>query len=132
MSVELQYYSVNKFDLELALSEAVDRVFYEELDHIFPKIIRNTSNEKYFKEYILKRLPDHNWSTLKEEQNNSYGPRKTVYFLEMFGFVMALSRRLLRHSWTYIQASNGDREFSDNSENSDADEKPKLPYQVVL
>ncbi|GET00241.1 hypothetical protein RCL_jg3167.t1 [Rhizophagus clarus] len=44
----------------------------------------------------------------------------------MFGFIMALSHHLLRHSWTYIQASNGDRGLSDDSENSDTDKEPQI------
>ncbi|GBB99133.1 hypothetical protein RclHR1_34210001 [Rhizophagus clarus] len=46
----------------------------------------------------------------------------------MFGFIIALSRHLLRHFWTYIQASNGDRELSDDSENSDTDDK----FQITI
>ncbi|GBB99451.1 hypothetical protein RclHR1_35250002 [Rhizophagus clarus] len=45
-----------------------------------------------------------------------------AYSLEMFD-------RLLWHSWTYIQASNGDRDWtdlSDNSENSEANEEPSI------
>ncbi|GBB93207.1 hypothetical protein RclHR1_02130020 [Rhizophagus clarus] len=36
----------------------------------------------------------------------------------MFGFIMALSCHLLQHFWTYIQATYGDRELSDDSDDS--------------
>ncbi|GES80427.1 hypothetical protein GLOIN_2v1774577 [Rhizophagus clarus] len=82
MSDDAKYYYVNKLDLELAVDEAVYEVFYDDVVKILPKLIQNTSNEKYFKKYILKRLPDHDWSSLKEKQDKNGGVVK-AYSLEI-------------------------------------------------
>ncbi|GET03986.1 hypothetical protein GLOIN_2v1690538 [Rhizophagus clarus] len=101
MSDDAKYYYVNKLDLELAVDEA------------------------YFKKYILKRLPDHDWSSLKEKQDKNGGVVK-AYSLEMFGFIEALSRHILRRTYKIIQASQGDRERSDDSDTSDTELMPPL------
>ncbi|GES86749.1 hypothetical protein GLOIN_2v1765063 [Rhizophagus clarus] len=114
----------NDIDLDKFL---IDSIFGEE-----ESCKEENEVDEYLKlkpEYILKRLPDHNWSTLKEKQDKSHGAKKMAYSLEMFGFILALRHRLLRHAWAYIQVSNGDRDFSDlsdDSENSEADEKPLI------
>ncbi|GES88672.1 hypothetical protein RCL_jg24068.t1 [Rhizophagus clarus] len=99
MSDDVKYYYVNKLDLELAIDEAVYEVFFDDVVKILPKLIWNTSNEKNFKRYILKRLPDHDWSTLKEKQDKNGG---------------------------IIQASQGDRERSDDSDTSDTEITPPI------
>ncbi|GBB98749.1 hypothetical protein RclHR1_33000001 [Rhizophagus clarus] len=109
MSDDAKYYYINKLDLELAVDEAVYKVFYDDIVEILPKLIWNTSNEKYFKKYILKHLPDHDWSSLKEKQDKNSGVVK-AYSLEMFGFIEALSHHILRRAYKIIQASQGDRE----------------------
>ncbi|GBB89622.1 hypothetical protein RclHR1_16360002 [Rhizophagus clarus] len=125
MSDDAKYYYVNKFDLELAINEAVHKVFYDEVVEILPKLIWNMFNEKNFKQYILKRFPDHDWSTLKAKQDKSSRVTK-AYSLEMYGFIKALGHRILRHSYKFIQASQGDREWSDDSDISDTEKTPLL------
>ncbi|GES94735.1 hypothetical protein RCL_jg18973.t1 [Rhizophagus clarus] len=104
MSNDAKYYYVNKLDLELAVDEAVYKVFYDDVVEILLKLIRNTSNEKYFKKYILKSFPGQDWSSLKEKQDKNGGVVK-AYSLEMFGFIEALSHRILRRAYKIIQAS---------------------------
>ncbi|GBB98794.1 hypothetical protein RclHR1_33200003 [Rhizophagus clarus] len=127
MSDDAKYYYVNKLDLELAIDEAVYEVFYDDVVEILPKLIQNTSNEKYFKKYILKCLPDHDWSSLKKKQDKNGGVVK-AYSLEIFGFIEALSHRILRCAYKIIQASQGDRERSDDSDTSDT----KLTLPLII
>ncbi|GBB91705.1 hypothetical protein RclHR1_19070001 [Rhizophagus clarus] len=44
----------------------------------------------------------------------------------MVDFILALSRRLMKHSWRYLQVCNGKGEV-DNSEDSSSDDEPKFP-----
>ncbi|GBB87064.1 hypothetical protein RclHR1_13520006 [Rhizophagus clarus] len=125
MSDNAKYYYVNKLDLELVIDEAVYEVFFDNVVEILPKLIRNMSNEKHFKKYILKRLSGHDWSTLKEKQDKNGGVVK-AYSLEMFGFIKALSHRILRRFYKIIQASQGDRERSDDSDTSDTEITPPI------
>ncbi|GES93365.1 hypothetical protein RCL_jg21162.t1 [Rhizophagus clarus] len=122
MSDDAKYYYVTKFNLELAIDEAVAEIFYNDVVEILPKLIQNTSNEKHFKQYILKRLPGQDWSTLKDR----FSGAEKAYSLEMFGFIEALSRHLIRRFFKIIQASQGDREWSGDSGASDTKTEPPI------
>ncbi|GET01740.1 hypothetical protein GLOIN_2v1773466 [Rhizophagus clarus] len=125
MSDNAKYYYVSKFNLELAIDEAVSEVFYDDVVEILPQLIQNTSNEKYFKRYIFKRLPGQDWSMLKEKQDK-FSRAEKAYSLEMFGFIEALSRHIIRRSFKIIKAFQGDREWSGDSSASDTKPEPPI------
>ncbi|GBB95475.1 hypothetical protein RclHR1_25400001 [Rhizophagus clarus] len=116
---------VNKKVLEESITLVIEDVFYDKLPEIFSRIMRNMSNEKYFKKYILDSLNDYqDWSSIQKLHDTYQGAAQKVYSLEMFGFLLALSRWMSKFSWAYHILENQDE--AADLDDSFAEEVPPI------
>ncbi|GES96546.1 hypothetical protein GLOIN_2v1773466 [Rhizophagus clarus] len=118
--------SVNKQVLEECITKSTIEFFFEEIIDIFPKLLRNTSNNEKLRKFILKCLKDHDWSTIKELQQEKYRFGRRDYSLEIYGFFLALSRHVSSSVWTYILMENDIYDASDDSDNITSNDEPLI------
>ncbi|GBB84775.1 hypothetical protein RclHR1_11350001 [Rhizophagus clarus] len=76
--------------------------------------------------FETKCLPDLDWSSIRGQQQEYYGPTRTSYSVEIFGLMLAMQHRVFDFAWKYVLQDSNEEEASADSDDSLPDEEPTI------
>ncbi|GBB97140.1 hypothetical protein RclHR1_29260001 [Rhizophagus clarus] len=126
MNKDTKPFTMDKDVFKTSIYLAIEEFFIKDIITIFFKIIQDTSDTQDLKKFVIECLPDLDWSSTREQQQEYYGPARTSYSVEIFGLMLAMQRRVFDFTWEYALQDLNEKEASADSDDSLPDEKPTI------